>query len=359
VEETTSLVQYVDPTGAIRPDLTDSTASAAAGITAERARKFYRLMVVARRVDDEAFALQRQGQLGLWLQSRGQEAAQVGAITAVRDTDYVFPSYREHAAALTRGLSPAQLMLQWRGNAHSGWDPRRFRYHVNTLVLAAQMPQAVGYARGVMLDSSDEVVLTFFGDGAASEGDAAEAFNLAAVLAAPVVFFCQNNQWAISTPTEQQMAAPIHRRAAGYGIRSAVVDGNDVFAVHAVTSELAASARAGEGPVLVEAITYRMGGHSTSDDPTRYRHDATVQEWVTRDPITRVRLLLERQNWADGDFFAELDAEADEMAAQTRAACLSFTDPALVDMFEHVWSQMPPTLVAERHELLRQQEALR
>lgn len=352
MEVAAPFVQYVDPSGAIRPDVPE------AAVTPERAREFYRLMTTARRVDDEAFALQRQGQLGLWLQARGQEAAQVGAIRAVRDTDYVFPTYREHAAALARGLSPEQLLLQWRGNAHSGWDPAPFRYHINTLVLAAQLPQATGYARGIMLDGADEVVLAFFGEGAASEGDAAEAFNLAATLAAPVVFFCQNNHWAISTPSATQMASPIHRRGAGYGIRTAVVDGNDVFAVHAVTSELAESARAGEGPVLIEAVTYRMGGHSTSDDPTRYRDDATLQDWVGRDPIARVRALLVAQDWADDTFFAEIDALGDDLAAQTRTACLAYTDPDLADMFQYVWAEMPPSLVAERNAHLSRGEVL-
>ena len=346
-------VQYVDPTGAIRPDVDPTDV-----VTPELAREFYRLMSTARRVDDEAFALQRQGQLGLWLQSRGQEAAQVGAIKAVRDSDYVFPTYREHAAALARGLSPEQLLLQWRGNAHSGWDPARSRFHINTLVLAAQLPQATGYARGIMLDGADEVVLAFFGEGAASEGDAAEAFNLAATLAAPVVFFCQNNHWAISTPSVTQMASPIHQRSAGYGIRSEVVDGNDVFAVHAVTSRLAASARAGEGPVLIEAVTYRMGGHSTSDDPTRYRDDATLQDWVGRDPIARVRALLVAQEWADDAWLAEIDAEGDELAARTRAACLAYTDPALADMFQYVWADIPPMLAAERQAHLNRGEFL-
>ena len=252
-------VQLVTPAGELceHPDVEGR-------IEPELCRAMFRAMVLARRFDTEAFALQRQGELGLWLQCHGQEAAQVGSTTALRSTDYVFPSYREHAAALVRGITPAQLLVQWRGNAHSGWDPEAYRFHVYTLVLAAQLLHATGYARGVQLDGAEEVVLAYFGDGASSEGDTSEAFNFAAVADAPVVFFCQNNQWAISTPTSAQSRTPLHERARGFGLRTMVVDGNDVLAVHAVTTQLAEHARSGSGPA--RCAHTRRGGAAAGRD---------------------------------------------------------------------------------------------
>lgn len=216
-------------------------------VTPELCRGLYRSMRLARSLDSAALALQRQGELGLWLQSLGQEAAQVGSITALRDTDHVFPSYREHAAALCRGITPAELLVQWRGNRHSGWDPARYRFHIYTLVLAAQLPHATGYAMGVQRDGADEIVVGYFGDGAASEGEANEALNWAAAAEVPLLFFCQNNHWAISTPVRAQMRAPLHQRARGFGLDAYRVDGNDVLAVRAMTRTVADRIRAGAG----------------------------------------------------------------------------------------------------------------
>ncbi|MFJ1539600.1 thiamine pyrophosphate-dependent dehydrogenase E1 component subunit alpha [Micromonospora chalcea] len=335
--------QLVTPDGRLHPDV-DVDRDALGRLT----RDLYRGMRLARRLDDEAFALQRQGELGLWLQCRGQEAAQVGSVAAVRADDYVFPSYREHAAALWRGIGPADLLRQWRGVAHSGWDPEPYSFHIYTLVLAAQLLHATGYALGVQRDGSDTVVVTYFGDGAASEGDASEAMNIAAVNAAPMVFFCQNNQWAISTPTASQTRTPIHRRGAGFGLRSEWVDGNDVLAVYAVTSAVTEHARAGSGPTIVEATTYRMGGHSTSDDPTRYRTDDELEAWRARDPLARVEALMRAEGWSDEAFLGQIQAEADELADRTRRECLALTAPDLADAFATVLSDVPQLLREER-----------
>ncbi|GAA2381616.1 thiamine pyrophosphate-dependent dehydrogenase E1 component subunit alpha [Dactylosporangium salmoneum] len=337
------MIQLLAPDGTLRED-----ERAPLEVTPRLCLDLLRDMVLARRFDTEALALQRQGELGLWLMSLGQEAAQVGSVRALAPGDYVFPSYREHAAARCRGLGPAELLAQWRGVMHGGWDPARYRFHIYSLVLGTQALHAAGYAVGVGLDGADEVVMCYFGDGASSQGDVSEALNWAAVANAPLIFFCQNNQWAISTGTSRQMAAPLHRRAEGFGLQSHLVDGNDVLAVHAVTAKAADSVRRGGPPVFIEATTYRMAGHSTSDDPRRYRSDDEVDAWRGRDPIARLDRLVRERDWADQAFFDALDAEADELAAQTRAACLSLPDPQIPDIFRAVLSHETDLLREQR-----------
>jgi pyruvate dehydrogenase E1 component alpha subunit len=305
-------------------------------------------MVLARRLDQEAYNLQRQGELGLWLSCRGQEAAQIGSVSALRASDHIFPAYREHAVGLYRGISPAELLASWRGCTHSGWNPARYRMHIYSLVLATQTLHATGYAMGVQADGADEVVLAYVGDGASSQGDANEALNWAAVSQAPVVFFCQNNGWAISTPAAEQFRTPLHARAAGFGLRAAYVDGNDALAVHAVTADVVAGVRAGGGPAFIEAMTYRMAGHSTSDDPRRYRDDAEVDQWQARDPLVRLAALLAGQGWADEEFQAALAAEADGLAADTRRECLALAPPALADTFRNTLVEETALLSQER-----------
>ena len=340
-------IQLVRPDGQLVPD-----PDIAYEVDPERTRTMYRSMLLARRLDTEAFALQRQGELGLWLQSHGQEAAQVGSMTAILDTDHVFPSYREHAAALCRGITPAELLVQWRGNTHSGWNPEQYRFHVYTLVLAAQLLHATGYAMGVLLDGADEIVLAYFGDGSSSEGDTSEAFNFAATSDAPVLFFCQNNQWAISTPSSSQTRTPLVERGRGFGLRTEQVDGNDVLAVHAVTAELADHVRSGAGPALIEAMTYRIGGHSTSDDPTRYRTADELDAWQQKDPLLRIETLIRAQGWGDDDFFSELKREGDDLAADTRRSCLALTGPTIQDLYEHVLVAPTASLRAERDQFV-------
>jgi 2-oxoisovalerate dehydrogenase E1 component alpha subunit len=336
----TAPFQLVDERGELTP------AGQCLGVDLELAKNLHTDMVLARRLDHEALALQRQGELHLWLMAWGQEAAQVGSIRALRDTDHVFPSYREHAALLCRGISPADLLRQWRGAAHSGWNPAVSHVHINSLVLGTQTLHATGYAAGVRLDRSDEVVMTYFGDGAASQGDVNEALNWAAAGTLPVVFFCQNNQWAISTPTVTQMRTPLHVRAAGFGVAGYHVDGNDALAVHAVTQHAAARVRAGEGPALIEAQTYRLAGHSSSDDPTRYRTDDELAGWKAKDPVARLERLL-RNVGVSERHFSDLEVRADVFAAEVREQCKSVHGDDLAVVFEHTYSEPHPVMQSE------------
>ncbi|MEV5987208.1 pyruvate dehydrogenase (acetyl-transferring) E1 component subunit alpha [Streptomyces sp. NPDC052051] len=308
------------------------------GITPEQLRGLYRDMVLTRRFDAEATALQRQGELGLWASLLGQEAAQIGSGRALKDDDYVFPTYREHGVAWCRGVDPTNLLGMFRGVNNGGWDPNSNNFHLYTIVIGSQALHATGYAMGVAKDGADSAVIAYFGDGASSQGDVAESFTFAAVYNAPVVFFCQNNQWAISEPTEKQTRVPLYQRAQGFGFPGVRVDGNDVLACLAVTQWALERARNGEGPTLVEAFTYRMGAHTTSDDPTRYRHDDERAAWEAKDPIARLRAYLEASHHADEGFFAELDAESEALGRRVREAVRAMPDPDHFAIFENVYA---------------------
>ncbi|MFG2781245.1 pyruvate dehydrogenase (acetyl-transferring) E1 component subunit alpha [Streptomyces prunicolor] len=316
----------------------------------EELRALYRDMALARRFDAEGVTLQRQGELGLWPSLLGQEAAQVGSVRALADGDRVFPSYREHAVALARGLDPLALLRLFRGVDHGAWDPDAHGFHLYTLVIGSQTLHATGYACGVAKDGSDAAVIAYFGDGATSQGDVAEAFNFAAVYDAPVVFFCQNNQWAISEPNARQTRVPLHQRAQGYGFPGVRVDGNDVLAVLAVTRAALEHVRSGRGPFLVEAFTYRMGAHTTSDDPTRYRDSAEVESWRAKDPLLRLERLLRREELADDAFFAEVAAEGEALAVRVREGVRSMPSPAPEELFDHVYAEAHGEVDRERAE---------
>jgi pyruvate dehydrogenase E1 component alpha subunit len=326
-------------------------------VSPDELRAMYREMVLTRRLDTESTALQRQGELGLWVPSLGQEAAQIGSARAFGERDMVFPTYREHGVALHRGVTPEELLTSFRGAGYGGWDAQARRFGLYTIVLGAQTLHAVGYAMGIQRDGADEVVAVYFGDGASSQGDVSEAMNWAAVFDAPVVFCCQNNQWAISVPTSRQSRVPLYQRASGFGFPGVQVDGNDVLAVLAVTRWAMERARAGEGPTLIESYTYRMGAHTTSDDPTRYRSDAELEEWRRRDPISRVRTHLELEGAADADFFAAVDDEADEFAEATRKACFALPLPAPSELFDAVYPGGHPALDQQRREFVRYHES--
>lgn len=335
------MLQLIDPEGCVTED------GVSLGVDLDLAMSLHRDMVLARRLDREALALQRQGQLNLWLMSWGQEAAQVGSVRALRPTDMVFPSYREHAAALCRGISIADLMRQWKGLAHSGWDSAAFSFHFYSLVLGTQTLHATGYATGVSLEQTDEIVVTYFGDGASSQGDVNEALNWASARALPVLFICQNNQWAISTPVGAQMRKPLHVRAAGFGLDAYHVDGNDVMAVHAATTRAAERIRQGGGPALIEAQTYRLGGHSSSDDALRYRSQEEFAAWQCRDPLVRIERFL-RGSGIPEEFFEDLRREEDAFAVSVRAACASLANSDLSAWFDGVYADPHPALDRER-----------
>jgi 2-oxoisovalerate dehydrogenase E1 component alpha subunit len=311
-------------------------------------RDLYRDLVLVRRVDTEATALQRQGELGIWASLLGQEAAQVGSGRAMREDDYAFPTYREHGVAWCRGVDPLNLLGLFRGVNHGGWDPNEKNFHLYTIVIGAQTLHATGYAMGMQKDGAESAVVAYFGDGATSQGDVNEAFIFASVFNAPVVFFCQNNQWAISEPIEKQSRIPLYQRALGFGFPGIRVDGNDVLAVLAVTRAALQNAREGNGPTLVEAYTYRMGAHTTSDDPTRYRLSDELESWKLKDPVARMKAYLSRNGYADQAFFDALDKESDELAVHVRRGCLEMPDPEPLAIFDHVYSERHPLLEEER-----------
>ena len=331
-------------------------AGLSAGEEAEMVRGFYRDMVLTRRIDTEATALQRHGELGIWAQLLGQEAAQIGAGRALRPQDYVFPTYREHGVAYCRGVDPLNLLGLFRGVDHGAWDPNENNFGLYTIVIGAQTLHATGYAMGMQRDGvvgtgdpeRDAAVIAHFGDGASSQGDVNEAFIFAASYNAPVVFFCQNNQWAISEPIERQTRIPLYQRALGFGFPGIRVDGNDVLATYAVTKAALQRAREGNGPSFVEAYTYRMGAHTTTDDPTRYRLNDELEHWKLKDPIERLKVYLRRNGLVDQQFFDDLDAEAKELGHHLREGCKALPDPKPLDQFGYVFSEMTDEIAAQR-----------
>jgi pyruvate dehydrogenase E1 component alpha subunit len=325
-------------------------------LTDEEYRGFYRDLVLTRRIDVEATALQRQGELGIWAALLGQEAAQVGSGRALRPQDFAFPTYREHGVAWCRGVDPLRLLGLFRGVDNGGWDPIATRFQLYTIVIGSQTLHATGYAMGINKDGAvgdaetGEATIAYFGDGASSQGDVNEAFVWASVYNAPIVFFCQNNQWGISTPTANQTRIPLYQRARGFGFPGVRVDGNDVLASYAVTRKALDDARTGQGPTLVEAFTYRMGAHTTSDDPTRYRLASELEAWKLKDPLERMKAFLYKQQIVDASFFESVEADADELAARIRKGCLEMPDPSPLSMFEHVYDEMTPLLAEQRDE---------
>ncbi|MFG2830924.1 pyruvate dehydrogenase (acetyl-transferring) E1 component subunit alpha [Streptomyces sp. NPDC048434] len=307
-------------------------------LSADELRGLYRDMVLTRKFDAEATTLQRQGELGLWASLLGQEAAQIGSGRALRDDDYVFPTYREHGVAWCRGVDPTNLLGMFRGVNHGGWDPNSNNFHLYTIVIGSQTLHATGYAMGVQKDGTDSAVIAYFGDGASSQGDVAESFTFSAVYNAPVVFFCQNNQWAISEPTEKQTRVPLYQRARGYGFPGVRVDGNDVLACLAVTKVALERARTGQGPMLIEAFTYRMGAHTTSDDPTKYRADEERAAWEAKDPILRLRTYLEAEGLVDEAYLASIDEESEALGKRVRDAVRAMPDPDTMAIFENVYA---------------------
>ena len=310
--------------------------------------RLYEDMVVVRRIDQEATALQRQGELGLWPPLLGQEAAQVGSAHALRSDDFIFSSYRENAVAYCRGIPVADLTKVWRGVSASGWNPYDYRMATPQVIIGAQALHATGYAMGIQLKGTDDVAIAYFGDGATSEGDVSEAMVFAATYRAPVVFFCQNNQLAISEPVTLQSGTPIAQRATGFGIPSIRVDGNDVLAVLAATREALDRARTGGGPTFIEAVTYRMGPHTTADDPTRYRTAEELEVWAARDPLSRLAAYLRSTGALDDDAQGAIDSHAATVAAELRAGCVALPQPAALSVFDNIYAEPNSKLTRQR-----------
>ncbi|UPO77754.1 pyruvate dehydrogenase (acetyl-transferring) E1 component subunit alpha [Arthrobacter sp. Helios] len=349
------VVQLIRPDGfRVRDALYDRWVE---DIDAAALRSLYRDMVLVRRIDTEATSLQRQGELGLWPPLLGQEAAQVGSARALRPSDFVFSSYRENAVAFVRGVGFEDLMRVWRGNASAGWDPYSVNMAPTQVIIGAQTLHATGYAMGIQQDGLDDAAISYFGDGATSQGDVNEAMVFAASFQAPVIFFCQNNQWAISEPVGLQAQIPVANRAPGFGIPSTRVDGNDVLATLAATREALDRARSGGGPTFIEAVTYRMGPHTTADDPTRYRDPAELLAWQAKDPISRVGALLEAEGEFDDAFRRAVEHDAESLARELRAACTGMPEPAPLDVFAHVYST-PNSWLDRQQEHYRQYLAM-
>ncbi|OLE24164.1 MAG: pyruvate dehydrogenase (acetyl-transferring) E1 component subunit alpha [Actinobacteria bacterium 13_1_20CM_3_71_11] len=293
------------------------------------ARDMYRRLVVSRALDRQATLLARQGRLAVYPASHGQEACQVGAVLALRDTDWLFPTYRDSVAVINRGVDPVEVLTLLRGDWHCGYDPRAWRTAPMCTPLATQTPHAAGLAHAAALAGDDVVALAIVGDGGTSEGDFHEACNVAAV-------------------TRKQTAAPtLAHKAIGYGMVGRRVDGNDVFAVHAVVREAVEAARAGRGPALIEAITYRMDPHTNSDDPRRYRDDAEVAYWRSRDPIARVERYLSGNRLLDNGFAAEVSAAARAQAAALRDRVTAGARIDPLDLFADVYAA-PTTQLQEQ-----------
>ena len=351
----TPLVQVLDASGRFAPSASaERYLPLIEKISDAELEQFYRDMVSIRAIDTQATNLQRQGQLALWPPSRGQEAAQVGSGRAARAQDTIFPSYREHVVTRIRGVDPVDIIKLMRGVSHGGWDPtdpKNGNTRLYTLVLGSQVLHATGYAMGLAFDGRsgtgevdrDEAVIVYYGDGASSQGDVHESMVFAASYQAPTVFFLQNNHWAISVPVSTQSRVPLVERSAGYGIPSVRVDGNDVLASYAVSRVALDEARVGGGPRAIEAVTYRLGAHTTSDDPTKYRGSDEEESWARRDPIARMRAFLENRG-AGGQFFADVEAEAADAAEDLRARSVELGAPSADKIFDHVYSEPHPLI---------------
>ncbi len=346
-EETLELVRVLDPDGNLvgepAPDLTD-----------EKLVEFYRWMVLARTFDERCLNLQRQGRMGTYAPLAGQEAAQVGSAFALQPEDWVFPSYREDAVTMIHGLPMEKVLLYWMGREEGNQIPPEVNVFTVAVPIATQIPHAVGAAWAARIRGDRRAFIVYFGDGATSEGDFHEGCNFAGVFKAPVVFFCQNNQFAISVPLHRQTASEtIAQKAVAYGFPGVRVDGNDVLAVYKVTKEALDRARAGEGPTLIEALTYRYGPHTTADDPTRYRGRDEVEEWrQRRDPLNRMRRFLMARGLLDEAQDQALAEEARQRVAAAVQAVEAMPKASPAAIFDYVYAQLPWHLEEQRRELL-------
>jgi pyruvate dehydrogenase E1 component alpha subunit len=317
-------------------------------------KRLYRAMLLGRRLDERMVRLQRQGRIGTFAPIKGQEASQLGSVAILRPGDWMVPSFRETAAMIWRGWPIEKLLLFFAGYVEGG-QPAADQHDLPiTIPVATQLPHAVGLAYAAQYRGDDAVVMVYFGDGATSEGDFHEAMNFAGVWHVPVVFVCQNNQWAISVPLKKQThSRTIAQKALAYGFPGIQVDGNDVLAVHVASKEAVERAREGEGPTLIECVTYRLGMHTTADDPTKYRSNEEVAAWERKDPLTRFSTYLQKKNLLDEGLEAQVDAEIAAAVARFES-----TPPAdLLTIFDHVYADLTPNLAAQREELRQRLKA--
>lgn len=323
----------------------------------DQLRELLRLMILVRRADIESTALQRQGELAVYPPLIGQEAAQVGSAFALGPGDFIFPSYRELGAALVRGVDLVDYLHFFRGTWHGGGhDPRTTKFGMVSVPVATQILHAVGYALGAKLDRKAIVTLVYFGDGATSQGDFNEGCNFAAVHRAPVVFFCQNNQWAISMPVRKQTSVQIWKKAEAFGFPGVQVDGNDVLATYQVTLEAAERARSEGIPTLIEAVTYRLGPHSTADDAGRYQPTEEIESWKKLDPIERYRNFLRARGLLDDEAERQYQEEAGRLAAHIREGIAGAPSPPPENLFKWVFAEPTPHLLRQQRELLQEAE---
>lgn len=314
-------------------------------IAPDTLKSMYRAMVLGRRLDERMVRLQRQGRIGTFAPIKGQEASQIGSVFTLRPQDWMVPSFRETAAMIYRGW-PIEKMLSYFAGYLEGGQPAPDQHDLPiTIPVATQLPHAVGLAYAAQYRGDDAVVMAYFGDGATSEGDFHEAANFAGVWHVPVVFVCQNNQWAISVPLKKQThSRTLAQKALAYGFPGIQVDGNDALAVYAASREAVARARAGDGPTMIECVTYRLGMHTTADDPTKYRSEDEVKAWERKDPLTRFVAYLQKKNLLEEDVEKSVD---EQIAAAIRAfEAMPAADP--LTMFDHVYAELPAHLVEQR-----------
>lgn len=347
-------LRLLDPGGKL-----DEKAAKALDLKEADFLELFRLMLLTRRADLEATALQRQGELAVYPPLIGQEAAQIGSAFALEAGDFIFPSYRELGAAVVRGLDLVEYLHFYRGTWHGGmYDTAEVHFGLVTVPIATQILHAVGYAYGVRLDGGREVTMVYFGDGATSQGDFHEGCNFASVFKTPVVFLCQNNHWAISVPVAKQTAAPIWKKAEGYGFPGVRVDGNDVLATYLVTKQAVERARAEGVPTLIEAVTYRLGPHSTADDAGRYQPKEEIEHWRRLDPLDRYRKFLTSEGFLTDEIKKGFDEDANKLAAHIRKGIVGAPPPSVDDLFEWVFAEKTPRLVAQEKEVREETRGL-
>ncbi|MDV2981335.1 UNVERIFIED_CONTAM: pyruvate dehydrogenase (acetyl-transferring) E1 component subunit alpha [Actinomycetes bacterium ARC8] len=345
------MINLLNPDGTLRPEDQQGTEPGHEYPLPSPARllEAYAALVTGRRVNDQNSALVRQGRMAVYPSSHGQEACQIAAALCLGENDWLFPTYRDTVAVLTKGVAPMEVMTSFRGEWHCGYDPKAYNCAPMSTPLTTQLLHAVGVAHAAKLRGEDTVVVAMCGDGATSEGDFHEALNFAAVFNLPVIFFVQNNKYAISVPLSQQSAAPsLAHKAVGYGMAGERVDGNDLMALMAIMTRAVRMAREGNGPLLIEAHTYRMQAHTNADDDKRYREDSEVQEWIAKDPVTRMKAYLDDAGLLTDETVAKITEDAEAVAKTLRDGMNqeANTDPR--ELFEHVYSAKSPQLAEQQ-----------